>query len=185
MNNPNLIFNLAGVKSVKLLRSMKHKSVLLVLFCLLAITVQAQDRGAQRRVLPMKAFLSSLEDRNDNGAEKKRVESLMRDVQPAVYFSQGKPSLTGSNPVVIFSDPASLSALRQLTSTDASSIEMLTVKVQSARELQALDFAPLSVLPQLRYVQIAIEAPVPDAALQTIPTGDGSYQVYYNSVLIN
>lgn len=183
--NPNQFFNLAGTLSVKPLRSMKQKTLLLFLLALFSVGMQGQLRPAVKsKPLHLNEFLASLGQ--SGSPERSRVESLLRDVHPTVYLTDGTVNITDASPRVLVTDMRSLTGVKSLRASDLATVELVTIKVRSAREVsQSIDLAPFSGLPQLRYVYILADDKSADNLLQNVQNADGTYQVFYNSMLIN
>ena len=138
---------------------MKRLLLLLVLACFCA-NASAQDLRATQgnQLMEVKAYLAYLKTsevsaRNSN-SNSNRLEQLLREVQPAVYYLSGEVKIYGENPTALYTNSSSLNTLEN-ASIEKATIEMVTITVSQNTDLsRPLDLSVFSNFPNLKYIYI-------------------------------
>lgn len=137
---------------------MKRLLLLLVLAFYCA-GISAQERGSQgSQVMEVNAYMaylraSEVSARNLN-SNSNRLENLLKEVQPAIYFRSGEIRLYGENPTALYTDVASLQGLGSRITTNES-IEIVTISLNQSSDLSSpIDLSVFSNFPNLKYIYI-------------------------------
>ena len=138
---------------------MKRLLLLLVLACFCA-NASAQDLRASQgnQLMEVKAYLAYLKTsevsaRNSN-SNSNRLEQLLREVQPAVYYLSGEVKTYGENPTALYTNSVSLGSLDN-AAIAKETIEMVTITVSQNTDLsRPLDLSVFSNFPNLKYIYI-------------------------------
>jgi hypothetical protein len=137
---------------------MKRLLLLLVLvfYC---SSIGAQERGTQEsQVMEVNAYMdylraSEVSARNLN-SNSSRLENLLKEVQPAIYFLNGEIRLYGENPTSLYTDVASLQGLGSRITANES-IEIVTISMNQISDLSnPIDLSVFSNFPNLKYIYI-------------------------------
>ncbi len=138
--------------------NMKRLLLLLVLAFYCA-GISAQERGSQgSQVMEVNAYMaylraSEVSARNLN-SNSSRLENLLKEVQPAIYFLNGEIRLYGENPTSLYTDVASLQGLASRI-TGNESIEIVTISMNQTSDLsRPIDLSAFSNFPNLKYIYI-------------------------------
>ena len=138
---------------------MKRLLLLLVLACFCA-NASAQDLRAAQGVQLMEVndylnYLKTLEVSSRNSiSNSDRLEQLLREVQPAVYYLSGEVKTYGENPTALYTNSSSLTAIEN-ASIENAAIEMITINVSQNSDLsRPLDLSVFSNFPNLKYIYI-------------------------------
>ncbi len=188
---PKLLFNHSDRSSVKTISSMNTKTFLLFLLIFLSFSMQGQNQiNLAPRAVHLNQFLSSLEQKGATYAgqpEANYLRSLLHDVKPSAYLSNGALTITESNPIVLFTDVRSLNNLGTTVISAPGPIELVSIKIRESKDLaRGLNLAPLSNINGIRYVYLLMEDNIPtNTLLQSTSNATGSYQIIYNTVLPN
>lgn len=183
---PNQLINqTANVQlSEKSLNSMM-KSVLILMFTLFTANISAQQRVAGTSgIMEVEAFLSTLRNSDANSrsgsARAAHLESLINDNQPSVYFNGRGVRSYGDNPIVTYTNPASLPNLRQ-AQFDKSTVEIVTIRLNTEADKNSiLDLSVLSEFPNLKYVYILSDVKTTgDAITKLVKNASAAYSVFY------
>ena len=160
MNYENKHNSNKSKKSEKILRVI----MILISIFLLATTVSGQAQNNSQKINPVNStkkilhvdqYLASKKQQIKNAVGTQlRVEKLIYDVQPAVYFKNNVMKLYGDQPVSLFTDIKSLSAINA-TSFVKNNIEIVTIKIENASDLNLIiNLNLLSEFPNLQYIYI-------------------------------
>ena len=134
---------------------------LLLLFVLAfyCANISAQERGSQgSQVMDVNAYMaylraSEVSARNLN-SNSSRLENLLKEVQPAIYFLNGEIRLYGENPTSLYTDVASLQGLGSRITANES-IEIVTISMNQISDLSnPIDLSVFSNFPNLKYIYI-------------------------------
>ena len=147
-------------KSEKILRVI----MILISIFLLATTVSGQAQNNSQKINPVNStkkilhvdqYIASKKQQIKNAVGTQlRVEKLIYDVQPAVYFKNNVMKLYGEQPVSLFTDIKSLGAINA-TSFVKNNIEIVTIKIENASDLNLIiNLNLLSEFPNLQYIYI-------------------------------
>jgi hypothetical protein len=139
--------------------NMKRLLLLLVLAFYCAGINAQETRGSQgSQVMEVNAFMANLRasegsSRNLN-SNSSRLETLLKEVQPAIYFRNGEIRLYGENPTSLYIDVTSLrDSASRITANE--SIEIVTISVNQISDLGSpMDLAVFSNFPNLKYIYI-------------------------------
>ena len=129
--------------------NMKRQLLLLVLAFYCAGINAQETRGSQgSQVMEVNAFMANLRasegsSRNLN-SNSSRLEKLLKEVQPAIYFRSGEIRLYGENPTSLYTDVTSLQGLASRI-TGNESIEIVTISLNQISDLSSpLDLSVFS-----------------------------------------
>lgn len=181
--------------SEKQIQSMMRNLLLLLVLVFSAMDLSAQAaRGTKtasqnepgnQNIVHVDQFIAAM--RSDNGrttGAPLRVESLIKDLQPASYVENGSVKTYGGNPVCVFTDASSFASLAgaELPKRD---VEMITVKIKSRNDMsRVLDFASLSAFPKLQYVYLVAEFSTTGREIAAlVRNNDPKLGVFYNFAL--
>ncbi len=180
---PNQIINQPGIVKLsgKLIKTMKHKLLLMFLLFLSGFSIQAQQAlVSNAEIKQVDAFLASVAV----AGQVSRPERLIKDNQPSVYFDAGAVTVRGTNPVNLYTTAAALNSIGSIdtSSFDASKIEMITIKVTQANELAGgIDLSVLAGFTNLKYIYVLSEASVqPNDITRSIRNTNPNYSVFYS-----
>jgi len=137
---------------------MKRLLLLLVLAFYCA-DISAQERSSQgSQVMEVNAYMaylraSEVSARNLN-SNSSRLENLLKEVQPAIYFLSGEIRTFGENPTSLYTDVASLQGLGSRITANES-IEIVTISMNQISDLSnPIDLSVFSNFPNLKYIYI-------------------------------
>jgi hypothetical protein len=139
--------------------NMKRLLLLLVLAFYCAGINAQETRGSQgSQVMEVNAFMANLRasegsSRNLN-SNSSRLENLLKEVQPAIYFRSGEIRLYGENPTSLYIDVPSLrDSASRITANE--SIEIVTISLNQISDLSSpIDLTVFSNFPNLKYIYI-------------------------------
>ncbi|MBK8601232.1 MAG: hypothetical protein IPN80_12425 [Flavobacterium sp.] len=138
---------------------MKRLLLLLVLAFYCAGISAQETRGSQgSQVMEVNAYMaylraSEVSARNLN-SNSSRLENLLKEVQPAIYFRSGEIRTYGENPTALYTDVASLQSLSSRI-TGNESIEIITISMNQTSDLSSpIDLSAFSNFPNLKYIYI-------------------------------
>lgn len=180
---PNQLFNQPDLFG-KTINSMTQKLLIALAVLLTCVGVQAQaGRNASAgnsSVMHVDQFLTSLRQDASKKQVASKVEGLIQDLNPALYVKSGEAKSYGeSAPVVLFTDAASLSAVRNLNQAQIGQVVMATIKLPASRS--KLDLSVFSAFPKLEYIFIQSEAPITGPAMiSLIENANPNQQVFYS-----
>jgi hypothetical protein len=137
---------------------MKRLLLLLVLtfYC---SSICAQERGTQEsQVMEVNAYMAYLRASEGNSrnlnSNSIRLENLLEEVQPAIYFRNGEIRLYGDNPTSLYTDVASLQTLLSRITTNES-VEIVTISLSQSSDLRnPIDLSLFSNFSNLKYIYI-------------------------------
>jgi len=138
---------------------MKKLSLLIVFACFCTIASAQNFRGAQdTQLMEVKAYLdylktSEVSSRNSI-KNSNRLEQLLLEVQPAVYYLTGEVKTLGENPTALYTNSSSLNAIDNAT-IERATIEIVTINLSQNTDLgRPLDLSVFSNFPNLKYIYI-------------------------------
>lgn len=137
---------------------MKRLLLLLVLAFYCA-GISAQERGAQgSQVMEVNAYLAYLQTSEGNArnlnSNSSRLENLLKEVQPALYYLVGEVRTYGVNPTSLFTNVTSLPNIASAI-TVKENIEIVTISVSQISDLSTpMDLSAFSSFPNLKYIYI-------------------------------
>jgi hypothetical protein len=114
--------------------------LLLLLFAFYCADISAQDvRDSQDSpLMEVDAYLAMLRSSESNSrnlnSSSSRLESLLKDVQPSIYFLNGEQRSYGDNPTSIYTNVSSLPNLASAISTNSTN-EFDTIRVNQVSDL--------------------------------------------------
>ncbi len=101
--------------------------------------------------------LKSLPQTSTNIPPYKRLESLLKDVQPSIYLTKRVIKTYGKNPVCVYSDVSSFSLLNSKLPQN-NDVEILTIIIESPADLKApIDICSISNLNKLKYIYLQVK----------------------------
>lgn len=184
---PNQLFNQPEFFG-KTINSMTQRLLIVLVLLLTCVGVQAQaGRSAsagKSSIMHVDQYLASLrQDARQTQASK--VEGLINDLNPSVYVKSGEVKTYGDNsPVVLYTDAASMQAVRNLNQSQRGQVVMATVKLPA--KSQRVDLSVFSDFPKLEYIFIQSEAPITGPALiNLVENTNPNQQVFYSIHEIN
>ena len=158
--------------------------LLIFIILLTGFSVSAQQNSVGN-VLEVKAFLTSLSqqnasDRNSESDATIHLKQLIKDVQPAVYLTNGIVKSYGESPVVLYTDINSLGTVG-ISDLKRANIEIITVYINTASDLSGLiNTATFTGFPNLKYIYIISNVAATDAAIiQMVQNSNPDYSVFY------
>jgi len=84
--------------------------------------------------------------------ELQRLNDLVSQVQPSIYFYQSELKTFGNSPTNLYTDISSLGKINNFI-TEKQNIEIVTILINTERELNSvIDLAPFSNFPNLKYL---------------------------------
>lgn len=138
---------------------MKRLLLLLVLaFYCANINAQEVRTTPSSQLMEVNAYLTYLRSsestaRNLN-ANSSRLEKLLKEVQPAIYFLNGEVKSYGENPTSLFTNSSSLREIATLINSKES-IEIVTINLTQSVDLNSpIDLSVFSSFPNLKYIYI-------------------------------
>lgn len=129
--------------------------------CLSFVSLKAQS-NQQKNLRHVNEVLSDLQKASPTEAA--RLSDLLTKVQPSIYLESNSFKPFAEQPVVLFSDTASLRA-DVIFPANSNTVELVVLKVIRHPDLSDLDLALLSSLPQLKNIFIVCEFEVDHAAI--------------------
>ena len=182
---PNLLINQANnaLLFAKNTQTMLQKLLLSVLiFAGYTVNISAQENRASNPVMHVDQFLAASRLENQNNISGTPAESLLKNVQHAVYVMDGQVKTYGTNPVCLYTDAVSMNAM-QLSAIQAGNIEMVTINVKASDLASGIDLAVFSGLPNLKYIYILSDKDATaDAIIGSIQNNNPAYRVFYEIV---
>ncbi len=116
--------------------------------------------------------------------EATRLRAMLEDVQPSVYIGDGKMNVYGEAPVCLFIDFQALPSLPQFVIP--TSVELVTIRVDSPDTASKIDMSLFSAMPNLRYLYLLSATPRSESVLRTMMTSNATseydFQIFYNVV---
>ncbi len=164
---------------------MKRLLLLLVL-ALYCANATAQDvRISQNSpIMEVDAYIAQMRateaaSRNSTSSSV-RLEKLLREVQPAVYYLQGEVKTYGESPTCLFTNPASLRSIDSAVS-NKTGIEIVTIHLNQVSDLNTqIDLSVFSSFPNLKYIYILSTVETSGAAItQQVRNNNNGYGVFY------
>ena len=154
-----------GKKGKNLIKRLALMSVFVVSFFL-----------SQAQVVEQKAMMAAMTDPN----EVARLESLISDLQPAVYITTTDINVYGeSAPVCAEVDLTALSRLAESNGAFAG-VELLTIRVKKTSELGAsVDLSMLTAFPNLKFIQIICEIECNPSQVANMVKNGGAVKAFY------
>lgn len=138
---------------------MKRLLLLLVL-ALFCVGANAQEVRAVSgsQLMEVKAYLANLRasevSARNSASNAGRLEQLLKEVQPAVYYLSGQVKTYGDHPTALYTNSGSLSSVAT-AAYDKNSIELVTIRINDAADLSTpIDLSVFSNFPQLKYIYI-------------------------------
>lgn len=154
----NLLSNILLFRNSQIV-SMKKLLLILVgaLFC---VHTNAQDNrtGSGAALMDVNSYIAFLRSTETTGrsasSNATRLESLLKDVQPAVYLDRSNIRTFGDNPTALYTTVRSLQEVVSLVSTKEH-IEIVTIGINQDSDLSLpIDLSVFSGFPNLKYVYI-------------------------------
>lgn len=181
--------------SEKQIQFMMRNLLLLLVFAFPAMDLSAQagrstkaasqNEPTTQAIVHVDQFIAALRNNsNRTSSAPLRVESLIKDLQPASYVENGNVKTYGDNPVSVFTDAGSFASLAGLE-VPKGTVEILTVKIKNQSDMsRPLDFAVLSSFPKLQYVYLVAEfATTQRDIVNMVRNNDPKLGVFYNFAL--
>ena len=164
---------------------MKRLLLLLVLaFCCANVNAQevrATQGSSLMEVDAYLAYLRSTEVATRNlSTNSNRLEKLLKEVQPAIYYLQGEVRPYGEIPVALFTDSSSLSGI-DAAITAKETFEIITIRVSQNSELNTpIDLGVLSNFPNAKYVYILSTVDTTPAVISNLVRNNNArFGVFY------
>lgn len=143
---------------------------------------QEERTSTPTPIMEVDAYLSYLRsaDLSSRNSSASRLEKLLKEVQPGVYYLQGQVRNYGENPTALYT---SVGSLRDVASVVASraTIEIVTIYLNQSSDLNSpIDLSLLSSFPNLKYVYIMSTVETSAAAItQLVRNSNPSLGVFY------
>ncbi|WP_309642280.1 hypothetical protein [Flavobacterium sp.] len=138
---------------------MKRLLLLLVL-ALYCVGANAQELRTSQgpQLMEVKAYLAYLRTSQSSSrnsiSNANRLEQLLSEVQPTVYFLSGEIKTYGENPTALYTNSSALSAI-ETSAINRATIEIVTINLSQYADLNnPLDLAVFSNFPNLKYIYI-------------------------------
>lgn len=190
---PNQLFNHPGnfLLFEKSLRSMTRKLLsMLVFVCFFATNMSAQITSqnatvSEGTVMQVDDYIASIRANSTQrsaNSQATHVKSLIQDSYAAAYVQSGNVQVFGEgNPVVLYTNLASLGSVSSATGFQKSNIEIVTLRVGNASELSSgININLLTGFPNLKYVYIISEGnAVADQIVSAVQNDNSQYAVFY------
>jgi hypothetical protein len=145
---------------------------------------ESRQSGVSTKAVEVKAFLNAIKSAEQNmksgSSRSSHVESLINDVQPAVYVSSGTVKNYGEKPTVLYIDVNSLSSINSAEIL-SNNIEILTIKISANSGLNtAIDLSSFKKFPNLKYIYIISEVPASEGDIfKMLRNNNSQYEVFY------
>lgn len=180
----NRLMDLLTLSKIQIL-FMKRLLLLLVLACYCAgANAQEVRTSASSQIIEVNAYLayvraSESTSRNLN-ANSARLEKLLKEIQPAIYYRNGMLNSYGENPTSLYTDANSLRDLETAISAKAG-IEIVTINLNQISDLNTpIDLTVFSSFPALKYIYILSTVETSGAAIsQSVRNNNNNYGVFY------
>ncbi len=164
---------------------MKRLLLLVVLAFYCASTTAQEVRTIQgSQVMEVNAYLAYLRSsestsRNLN-TNSSRLEKLLKEVQPAVYFLRGEVKPYGENPTSLFTNSSSLREIATSINSKES-IEIVTINLAQSVDLNSpLDLSVFSSFPNLKYIYILSNVETTGTVISNlIRNNESRFAVFY------
>ncbi len=159
---PNLFVNRSGnfLLLGKLQILFMKRLLLLIVLAFFCVGANAQDvrapQGSQlMEVTTYVAYLRTSEASSRATISNAiRLERLLGEVQPAVYFLSGEVKTYGDNPTALYTNSGSLNAIAD-AAVSKETIEIVTITLSQSTDLnRLLDLNVFSNFPNLKYIYI-------------------------------
>jgi hypothetical protein len=159
---PNQISNRSGniLLFGKLQILFMKRLLLLLVLAFYCVGTNAQEvratQGAQ--LMEVKAYLAYLKtsevSARNSISNSNRLEHLLSEVQPAVYYLSGELKSYGANPTALYTNSGSLSSI-QNSVVSKQTIEIVTINISQNADLSTpIDLSVFSNFPNLKYIYI-------------------------------
>ena len=109
------------------------------------------------------------------------IKSLIKDLHPSVYLTNGRINSYGENPISIFTDVESIGLLKTLRS-DNSKIEIVTINIKDRQDLRTVvALSDFSKFPSLKVLHLNVQFDCTADLLEPMIQGDKpSFLVLYS-----
>lgn len=185
---PNQLFNQPEAFG-KTINSMTQRLLIVLVLLLTCVGVQAQAGKSSpvgnSSVMHVDQYLTSLREDASKKQVASKVQGLIQDLNPSLYVKSGEVKNYGDGtPVVLYTDAASLQAVRNLNKSQIGQIVMATIKLPASRS--KVDLSVFSAFPKLEYIFIQSEAPITGPAMiNLVENANPNQQVFYSIHEIN
>lgn len=138
---------------------MKRQLLITVLACFCTIASAQNFKTAQDiQLMEVKAYLAYLKTSEVSSINSilnsNRLEQLLLEVQPSVYYLTGEVKTHGEKPTALYTNSSSLNAIDN-ASIESATIEMVTINLSQNTDLgRPLDLSVFSNFPNLKYIYI-------------------------------
>lgn len=189
---PNQVFNQPDIPG-KTIYSMTRRVLVMLVLLLSFAGAQAQTGqltapASQSSIMHLDQFLASLRQEQGRGTQSPavRVESLINDLNPSLYVKSGEVNSYGTaQPVVLYTDPASLATVQTLSAAQKATVELVNIRLTGAMKGR-LNLAAFSSFPNLKYIYImSPTATTPAAMSNMVENTNPNQQVFYSIHQIN
>ncbi len=171
------------------LNANSNKRIIILLVLSFFLTSRSFSQSVSKQIMPNVAIvqvddylgtLKALPQASNPLSPYNRLESLLRDVQPSVYFKNRVIKAYGKNPVCVYSDVSSFALLNSELPLN-NDVEMITVKIESRSDLKTqLDICSISNLKKLKYLFLQVDFDSkPNELMQFIKNCKIDYVVIY------
>lgn len=164
---------------------MKRLLLLLVLaFYCVNISAQEVRTTSSSQLMEVNAYLAYLRSsestaRNLN-TNSSRLEMLLKEVQPAIYFLDGEVKSYGENPTSLFTNSSSLREIATRINSKES-IEIVTINLTQSADLNSpIDLSVFSSFPNLKYIYILSNVETTGTVISNlIRNNESRFAVFY------
>jgi hypothetical protein len=164
---------------------MKRLLLLLVLaFYCANINAQEVRTTPSSQLMEVNAYLTYLRSsestaRNLN-SNSNRLEKLLNEVQPAIYFLNGEVKSYGENPTSLYTNSSSLREIATRINSKES-IEIVTINLTQGVDLNSpLDLSVFSSFPNLKYIYILSNVETTGTVISNlIRNNESRFAVFY------
>jgi hypothetical protein len=138
---------------------MKRLLLLIVLaFYCASTTAQEVKTIRSSQVMEVSSYLAYLKTSElslrNSISNSNRLEQLLKEVQPALYFFRGEVKAYGQSPTSLYTDSSSLSTIAAAINSKET-IEIVTIKVNQNSDLNMpIDLSVFSNFQNLKYIYI-------------------------------
>ncbi len=164
---------------------MKRLLLLLILaFYCANINAQEVRTTPSSQLMEVNAYLTYLRSsestaRNLN-TNSNRLEKLLNEVQPAIYFLNGEVKSYGENPTSLFTNSSSLREIATRINSKES-IEIVTINLTQGVDLNSpIDLSLFSSFPNLKYIYILSNVETTGTVISNlIRNNESRFAVFY------
>ena len=171
---------------------MKQKLLLILVLVSFYSSAFAQGTRSSQNgtivLIELNSFLAShrttssarIASTNTGAINVQRLNDLVTQVQPSIYFYQGEIKTYGNAPTNLYTDANSLSQVNELIS-EKQNIEIVTIRINAASDLSsAIDLSVFSNFPNLKYIYIISNLETTESVIEgLIQNNEERFSMFY------